>query len=196
MARVRRRGWRAAAVIAAVAALTLAGCKPSLDWRETQSTDGKFAAVFPGKPKVETRQIPFGATKIPMTMTAAGKGPTLFAVGVARLPADAIATPEATEATVARFRDALLVNARTTIFSLDNPPPALPAEVRNAARGLLALRASRHPQMAATETDRVQQVAAQFFVIEDRLYQVAALGDADLTSADLETFFTSFKLLP
>lgn len=180
----------------AVAAVAggLAACSPSLDWRETKSADGKFAAVFPGKPKVSTREIPFGAARITMTMTSAGKGPTLFGVGVARLPADAIASPEATEAAVTRFRDALLVNSGTTLFSVDTAMP-LAAETRATARAVMSVRARRHPAAEAKQGG-IAQLAAHFFVVDDRLYQVAALGDADLTATDLETFFTSFKLIP
>lgn len=39
-------------------------------------------------------------------------------------------------------------------------------------------------------------VAARFIVVDDRLYQVVALGSQDeLTPAVLETFFDSFRLL-
>ena len=172
----------------------LAACKPSLDWRETKSADGKFAAVFPGKPAVSTREIAFGTGRITMTMTSAGKGPTLFGVGVAKLPPDAVASAEAVEATVARFRDALLVNSGTMLFSADGALP-LSADARASARGAVSLRARRHPATDAKQPGIVQ-LAAQFFVVDDRLYQVAALGDADLAAADLETFFTSFKLIP
>lgn len=185
--------FRLPLVVAAFAAMLLAACSPSLDWRETKSADGKFSAVFPGKPSVSTREIPFGAARIPMTMTSAGKGPTLFGVGVARLPADAIATPEATEATVTKFRDALLLNSGTTVFSMDASVPQLPAETKAAARGLISVRAQRHPA-AEAKKDGIAQLAAQFFVVDDRLYQVAALGGTELTANDLETFFSAFKL--
>lgn len=185
---------RTTLILFAAVAGGLVACSPSLDWRETTSAEGKFAAAFPGKPQVSTREIPFGGARVSMTMTSAGKGPTLFGVGVAKLPAAAIASPDAIEATVNQFRDALLVNSGTMLFTVDDALP-LAAQARTSARGVTSVRAQRHPA-ATAKKGSIAQLAAHFFVVEDRLYQVAALADADLGATDLETFFTSFKLIP
>ncbi len=184
--------------LALITALTmglLAACSPKLDWREVTSPEGKFSAVFPGKPQISTRDIPFKGKRISMTMTAAGKGPTLFAVGVAQLPPEAVTTPEAQTDAVTQFRTALLSNSGTTLFTLDEPVPTLSAEVKTAAQALMAVRAQRHPS-TDPKTPGVAQLAAYFFVVDGRMYQVAALGDAALADIDLETFFSAFKLTP
>ncbi len=168
-------------------------CSPTLNWRQFNSPEGKFSALFPGKPQVSTREVFFKGMRIPMTMTAAGKGPTLFAVGVALLPPEAWATPEAMTDTVTQFRTALLNNSGTALFSLDGPVPPLAPEVKTVAHAQMAVRAQRHPSTDA-KVPGVARLVAYFFVVEGRLYQLAALGDADLTDTDLENFFGAFKL--
>ena len=185
----------AAGLTTALTVGLLTACSPKLDWREVASPEGKFSAVFPGKPQISTRDIPFRGQRIPMTITAAGKGPTLFAVGVAQLPPEAVATPQALADAVTQFRTALLSNSGTALFSLDESVPALSAEVKATAHALMAVRAQRHPS-TDPKVPGVARLAAYFFVVDGRMYQLAALGDADLADIDLETFFSAFKLTP
>jgi hypothetical protein len=188
---------RALGVAAACAAL-LAGCSPDKNWRETRSAEDKFAVALPGKPKQSTRTIKLAGADVPMSVTAAGAGATLFGVGVARLPADSVADDQKVEATLNRFRDAMLVNLGTTVFSVEAEPKAQVAEGAAAPRAALAIRAQRHPQADANKIPPgPAQLVAQFFLVGDRLYQVTAHGgEGELTPQVLDTFFTSFQLLP
>jgi hypothetical protein len=165
----------------------LAACAPKFDWREVRPPDAGFAIALPGRPQVETRALDFDGSKVSMTMASAGVGPTLFAAGAAQLPAAALA-PERLEATVGWFSDALLRNLGAT-DSRSQPAPALRGAQTRAA---VAVTAAGRPG-----TDgRAAQLAARFYVVDDRLYQVVALGaEGEIPPQALETFFDSFRLV-
>lgn len=90
---------------AALAALVLAGCSPTYNWRDYTSGDGSFRVLFPAKPSTHTRPIDLGGIKVDMTMTAAEVEGTTFAVGTAVAPDAALA-----QATLPAMRQALLRN--------------------------------------------------------------------------------------
>jgi hypothetical protein len=51
-------------------------------------------------------------------------------------------------------------------------------------------------QGRAGEAPEPARLAARIYVVDDRLYQIVALGrPADLPDHELETFFTSFHLV-
>ncbi|VXB55094.1 hypothetical protein [Massilia sp. 9I] len=90
---------------ASLAALVLAGCSPTYNWRDYTSSDGSFRVLFPAKPSSHTRPIDLGGIKVDMTMTAAEVEGTTFAVGTAVAPDAAMA-----QATLPAMRAALLRN--------------------------------------------------------------------------------------
>ena len=189
MLTVRHASIFSAALI--VGLLLACACSPALNWREVSSADGQFAALFPGKPQVSVREIPYEQGRIRMSMSAAGQGATLFAVGVAQLP------PGSAAQALSYFEQALLTN--THMKTVTSPPlPALRPEVLARARSARALRARLETGLKAGPTQAAQptQLVAHLLLVEDRLYQIVALGDDHLADTDLETFFGAFKLLP
>ncbi len=180
---------RNAGIVAAT--VLLAACSPKFDWREVRSADGGFVVHLPDKPQTVARAIDFDGDRIEMTMTSTGVGPTMFAVGVARLPAQATADAAAVGRTVAFFRDALVRNIGGQVTA------ARPAPL--AATGGRTLRAAESvaAQGRIGADGRAAQLAVRFYVADDRLYQVVALGaEGELSDDVLETFFSSFRLLP
>jgi len=172
------------------------GCSPKFDWREVRSTADAYTVSMPGKPQVVTRDLELpladGTQKVSMTMTSAGVGPTMFAVGVAHLPSR---VPQDTvQASMTYFRDGLLRNigARTAEKEVTPPPgraapPALRASTSFEAHGQIG-RPGEKPEPA--------RLAARIYVVDDRIYQIVAMGRAaDLPDEEIETFFTSFKLM-
>lgn len=183
MRRFARGLWLATALLAA--------CSPKFDWREIRSAEGGFVVHLPDKPQTVARDIDFDGGRIAMTMTSTGVGPTMFGVGVARLPAQATADPAAVERTVAFFRDALVRNIGGNVTS-QRPAPL-------AAAGGRTLRAAEAVAARGKigADGRAAQLAARFYVADDRVYQVVALGaEGELSDDVLETFFSSFRLLP
>jgi hypothetical protein len=185
---------RGAALLAAGALALAAACSPQFNWREVRAPADGYAVALPDKPQTVARELDFdagaGRTKVTMRMTSTGVGPTMFAVGVARLPAAATA-PAQMEATLAWFRDGLVRNLGGKVTAVT------PATLGATAAGGQALRAAQ-----AVSADgrigadgRPAQLAARFYVVDDRLYQVVAIGaQGQIPAAALETFFDSFRL--
>jgi hypothetical protein len=177
----------------------LAGCSPALDWREVRSEAGGFVVSLPGKAQVVTREVELplaGASyKVSMTMTSAGAGATLFAVGFAPLPAALLRDPASTQATLAWFRDGLLRNIEAAGVATA-PAPALVAKggpvAARASEGFDARGRTGRPGQPASPA----RLAVRLYVVDDRLYQIVAMGAVgDLPDTAVETFFTSFRLV-
>ncbi len=179
-------GWLAAALCA----LTLAACSPRFDWREVRPPGAGFVVALPDRPHTVTREVAFGGRTIPMSMTSTGIGPTLFAVGVAELPGEAV-EPQQVQSTLEWFRDALVRNVGATL--LRSEPAAPPAGGRSRAlRAAITVEARGSPRADGRPT----VLAARFFVADDRLYQVVAFGaEGEIPPAVLQTFFDSFQLI-
>ncbi len=72
---------RAALVAAAVA---LAACSPTFNWREVPIGDTGVIALLPCKPERATRDLPLGSGSIPVDMAGCKTGGATFAVAHAR----------------------------------------------------------------------------------------------------------------
>lgn len=182
---LRRRwlGWPAAAALAAL----VPGCSPRFNFREVKLAEARCAIALPDKPQTVRRELDFDGGKVAMDMTSTGVGPSLFALGVATLPADAVA-PARIEATVAWFRDGLLRNVNGTLVETRPAPLAVPAG--RTLRTAQAIRAQ-----GRIGADRKAVLAARFYVVDDRLYQVVALAaEGEIPADALDTFFDSFRL--
>ena len=186
---------RTVAWLLAVAAVL--GCSPKFDWREVRSAADSYSVSLPGKPQIVTRDLELpsttGTQKVSMTMTSTGVGPTMFAVGVAHLPAGLPQDAAAVAATMSFFRDGLLRNIGVRSAERETTPP--PGRIAPAAlRGSTSFEA--HGQLGRPgETPEPARLAARIYVVDDRLYQIVAMGrTADLPDNEIETFFTSFQL--
>jgi hypothetical protein len=165
----------------------LAACSPKLDWREVRPAGTDFVIALPGRPQIETREFELAGRKLSMTMASAGVGATLFAAGVATLPADALAA-EPLAAVVDGFRAALLRNVGATESRVRSAPPLRSAGMLRSAQAVTATGKTGREARAV-------QLAARFYVVDDRLYQLVALGAAgELPPAALDSFFDSFRL--
>ena len=171
------------------AAVATAGCSPRFNWREIRPADARCVIALPDKPQTARRELSFDGEKLTMQMTSTGVGPTLFALGVAPLPAAALA-PERLDATVAWFRDGLLRNVQGTLVA--SQPVRLTAPAGRVVRSAQAVTA--HGSIGGSGRKAV--LAARFYVVDDRLYQVVALGaEGEIPAEALETFFDSFRLV-
>lgn len=180
--------WRP--VVIALTVLLALGCSPRFEWREVRG-DG-FAASLPGRPQTVTRDVDLAGARVAMTMWSTGIGPTIFAIGTARLPASAIADDAARAAALAYFRDALVRNIGATDATVrTGSPPPLPV---GGTRRLLASSAVEAVGRPGPD-GRKSRLAARFFIVDDRFFQVVALGaEGEIPPEVLETFFTSFRL--
>ena len=126
-----------------------------------------------------------------MSMTSTGIGATLFAVGTAQLPAGLSAEPVARQRTIAHLRDALVHNIDGSIVKQSSAALPVPA---GDSRKVLAAEAVEASGREAG--GRAVQLAARLFIVDDRLFQVVALGaKGEMSPEALDTFFTSFRLI-
>jgi len=181
-----RRRWLVGSGAVALGALA-AACSPRFNFREVRLVEARCAIALPDKPQTVRRELDFDGGKVAMDMTSTGVGPTLFALGVATLPPQAVA-PARIEATVAWFRDGLLRNVKGTLT--ETRPATLATPAGRTLRSAQAIRAQ-----GRIGADRKAVLAARFYVVDDRLYQVVALGaEGEIPADALDTFFDSFRL--
>jgi hypothetical protein len=181
---------------AAICLLVLAAaCSPRFDWREIRPPAAGFVVALPDRPQTVVRDIAFdhpaGPVRAEMTMVSTGVGASLFAVGSARLPPIALDTPAALTATLDWFGDGLLRNVQAASARPDEvrPPAGLGPRNLRAARAFSA--------RARAGSGRPAQLAVRLYVVDDRLFQLVALGaEGEIPPQALETFFESFRLTP
>ncbi len=186
-----KRRWLAAfAIVATVAAL--AACSPRYDWRTIQSSEGGYAALYPGKPTGAAREVAIAGRKLPMTMEAVRVDDTLFAVGVVTLPADDAA-----------LRREALQSMQAGLLANLGGHPAEPARTRavtvmSAASPAVALAGVELQVTGVSPQDKSpRRLTARLVASGVRVYQAVVLeaGDAarDQRQAEqVEQFLTGF----
>jgi hypothetical protein len=182
-------------VAAATFVALAAACSPRFDWREIRQPEAGYVVALPDKPQTAAREIAFehsgGAVRAEMTMLSSGVGASLFAVGSVRLPGFALEPTDALDATLTWFSDGLLRNLQAR--------QSMPAEVgAPAGLGARRLRAARaFSATGAAGSGRPVRLAVRLYVVDDRLFQLVALGaEGEVPPQALETFFDSFRLTP
>ena len=189
LAKATRRLFASGCIALSIVAASTA-CNPTFNWREFRSPDG-FAVMLPARPQTVTREIKLADATVQMSMTSTGIGATLFAVGAAQLPAGLSAAPEARQRTIAYMRDTLVQNVRGSIVKQWSA--ALPVPAGDSRKVLAAEAVEASGQEAG---GRAVQLSARLFIVDDRLFQVVALGaEGELSPEALDTFFTSFRLV-
>jgi hypothetical protein len=74
------------ALSALALALTLSGCSPDLNWRQTGFEGTTFKADLPCKPDRTTRQVPLGGLPVDLQVSGCESGTAMVAVMTAALP--------------------------------------------------------------------------------------------------------------
>jgi hypothetical protein len=175
-------------------ALLVMSCSERLEWREVRygGSPGGYTVLLPGRAQSVARDVVFEGRTLPVTMTSSGVGAAMFAVGVVQLPADVAGDAAARERAVAHFRDGLVHNIKGTVTA------SAPATLVLPAGSPLALRTGQALEARGTTGDgRATLLAARFFIVDDRLFQLVALGaEGSIAPQALETFFTSFRPTP
>ena len=173
-------------------ALALVGCSERLEWREFRSAEG-YSVMLPGRAQTVSREVEFEGHKVPVSMTSTGVGPAMFALGMARLPAAIADDAAGRERAIAYFRDGLIRNIGGTVASAGPATLSLPPGSRQQVRAAQAVEARGR----AGPDGRSAVLAARFFIVDDRLFQLVALGgEGSIDPQALDTFFTSLRLTP
>jgi hypothetical protein len=184
-------GRRLACALGLTLAL-LAGCSERLEWRELKSSDG-YSVMLPGRAQTVARDVEFEGHPLPVSMTSTGVGAAMFAVGVVQLPATVAADAAARERAIAHFRDGLVRNIGGSVTVTAPVALTLAPGATRELRGAQSIEARGR----AGANGQTAQLAARFFIVDDRLYEVIALGgEGAIEPHALDTFFTSFRLQP
>lgn len=188
LAKATRRLFVLGCVALGIVAAT--ACSPTFNWREFRSPDG-FAVLLPGRPQTVSREVKLPDATVQMSMTSTGIGATLFAVGAAQLPAGLSAEPAERQRTIAHLRDALVRNIGGSIVMTASAALPVPAGDQRKVLATEAIEAS-----GREAGGRAVQLAARLFIVDDRLFQIVALGaKGEISPEALDTFFTSFRLI-
>jgi hypothetical protein len=179
-------------ILGALAVLVMVtACSERLEWRELKSADG-YAVLLPGRAQTVAREVEFEGQRLALSMTSTGVGPTLFAVGVARLPSALAEDAAARERAIAYFRDALVRNIGGQVTASGTATLAGPEGARTVVKAAQAVEAR-----GRGGDGRPATLAARFFIVDDRLFEVIAVGgEGALDPNALDTYFTSFRVLP
>jgi hypothetical protein len=166
------------AAIAAV--LVLAGCTPTLNWRELTPDDAGIAVLFPCRPDRHARTLQLAGASTQMQMLVCSAGDSTYALSFAD-----VGDP-------ARVAPALLALRDAALRNIDAGQPALvPLAVRGMTPHAEAVRLSADGRLPDGRTMREH---AAFFAKGMRVYQASVIGARPSDEA-VDTFFSGLKLL-
>jgi hypothetical protein len=168
--------------VALLAAILLAGCFNTLDWREFRSDEGRYAVTFPAQAANAKHILNSPLGKVTMQMDSASAGDALFAVGFADYPPDYISRAPP-GVIMDEVRDSLMKNIGA----------------RNASEAPLLVggRPGRSIHAEGRNGDRVLTLDARLVFSGDRFYQVVVIGNAGagrIGKDALDLFFNSFRI--
>jgi hypothetical protein len=179
-------------LLATLLMMLIPACSERLEWREFKSPDG-CSVMLPGRAQTVTRDVEFEGQKLSVSMSSTGVGPAMFALGVVSLPAGIANDSGGRERAIAYFRDGLVRNISGTMVSATPAALVLPPGSSAQVRAGQAVEARGR----AGADGRAAALAARFFIVDDRLFQLIALGgEGSIEPQALDTFFTSFRLMP
>lgn len=167
-----RKSLLSSLVLPVLAAVVLAGCSPAYNWRDYNSPDAPYQAMFPDKPVSHKRSINLDGLTVDMTMTAAEIDGTVFAIGSAEAPDAAQA-----QAAVAAMRTAMVKNIGATVTREEKKDAAINIDAKGVQNGT-PMRLVGHFESRGT-----------------RFYQVIVMGkEKNVPQDEVDTFMSSFKL--
>lgn len=150
----------------------LAGCSPTFNWRDYNSPDAPYQAMFPDKPVTHKRSINLDGLTVDMTMTAAEIDGTVFAIGSAEAPDAAQA-----QAAVAAMKTAMVKNIGATVTREEKKDAAIDIDAKGNQNGT-PMRLVGHFESRGT-----------------RFYQVIVMGkEKNVPQDEVDMFMSSFKL--
>jgi hypothetical protein len=174
MPRMLRRLLLCATLLGAM----LPACTPALDWREVRVEGGQASALFPCKPKSQSRQAAIGGTPTRMTLLSCEADGHTFALAYADL-----GDPLRVGPALAEMAAALAVNLQA------GPVRSAPLEVPGMTPGAQARRLWFDGRMP--DGSPVAEQAA-LFAHGTRVYQAVVLGARPDAAA--QTFLDSLRI--
>lgn len=165
-----------------LALAVLAGCSPTLDWREVRPPGSNAKALFPCKPASHARRVTLAGTAVEMSLYACAAARVSYALAFADMLDPALVTPALSE----------LAQAAPAHLQATEPgasaPLAVPGMTPNSQAATWTLR-GRLPDGRA-----VQEWMA-LFAYGTRVYQATAVGE-ELDPAAWDSFIGNLRVGP
>jgi hypothetical protein len=171
----------AAVWMLAVVVVLLAGCAPSLDWREVRPEGSGLVGLMPCRPSVYQRSVRLAGPAVPLSLSACSADGLTFALAFADL-----GDPTRVSTALAELQASALANV-----SAGRPEP-LPLKLEGATPNSASARLrllGRLPDGKPVE----EQVAV--FSQGTRVFQATLIGPA-LPAEVVDTFFGGLRLAP
>ncbi|MBX3660279.1 MAG: hypothetical protein KF740_17730 [Ramlibacter sp.] len=156
----------------------LAGCSPTLNWREVRVEPTALTALLPCKPDVGSRTVPFAGRPTELHMVGCDAGGATFAIAFA-----AIGDADNPRDVLALWKSATLANMRAA-GALDRP-----FAVPGADTAVPPWRSSASGQRAGGQA---VQSEAVYFARGGQVFQAVIYADR-MTADSSETFFSSLR---
>ncbi len=166
------------------AALSVAACTPSLNWREVRPEHTTLKTLLPCKPDHGSRQVKVGQQEMEVRMTGCQAQEHLLAV--ARLPMPEKATQEETSLAIKQWQDATLANFKGKVTGTQ----AFVIKAKSTPSTAPVMKISASGQGPDGQLVQSQML---FFVHENHIVQ-AVVYAPKLSTEVTETFFAGLEL--
>jgi hypothetical protein len=163
---------------AALTGAVMSACSPALDWREVRPEGSGVVALFPCKPKSQTRTATLAGARVPMTLLSCEADGATFALSHADLGDPSQVTPALIELRTALAGNLGAGDVRSVAFDVTGMTPN-PQAARVKLEGRLP-----------DGTKRQEQAA--LFTRGTRVYQAVVLGPR-VEDAAANVFFESLR---
>ena len=163
--------------------LVLAGCAPDPEWRELRVSDGGFSILMRGAPLYTPQQLDSPAGRMSAHLYASDRPDAYFAIGYIDYPL-ALAVNSAPEKIFAAPQETWVKRIEGKVTS------TTPLTLAGKYPGLQFTVEGRHK-------DRDTVVEGRLYLVDQRLYQIVAMGNkGELSQGVVNRYFDSFKLIP
>lgn len=159
----------------------LAGCSPTLDWREVRPPESQLVLLFPCKPSAQERSVPLARQPVRLTLHACSAGGLTWGL----VSAD-VADPARTAPALADFVASVTANIAGSATS--STPLRVPGATPNPGSQRLLLQGKLPDGRAVS-----MQVAV--FTHGTRVFQATVLGE-QLSPEVAEVFFDGLRIQP
>ena len=177
----RRTGGVPPASVGIVVALSILGCAPALDWRETRPQDSGVAMMFPCRPERQERPVRVGDQTLTLRLHSCTAAGSAFALAFAD-----VADPARVTLLLEALRSQAIVNVDGTATA--EAMPSIVGSTPNVQSARLRI-VGKHP-----DGHRVVEHAT-FFVKGLTLFQATVIGaDEPVDREAIDTFFSSIRL--
>jgi hypothetical protein len=169
------------------AAVALAACSPTFDWRTIMNNDDGYEVTLPAKPSSDQRDVEIAGRSMPMKMKTAEAGNAVFAVGTVVLP----------DADPATQRAALDFLQQGLARNLHAAAAAHPVQIDVATGGALPgteINVSGASAGGSGTHPEARMMHARFVAKGAHVYQITIVSSAPLPGDQTDQFFSSFKL--